>query len=174
MRIHLHLLLLIACAEPADPPDPPDPPAPDTPSFTAAPGSAPSLRLTGAFDGPQLTVEIWAEELGPVFGVAGRLRFDPTHLEVERAELEPALLPDAAELIRSDADRIVFGVARKGASLGDAPLEGSVLLATVRFTPLRAGDSELSLSRAMVRRADGSFLPAAFLGAGVHTAGGSP
>ena len=165
----LLLFLLISCGtEPVQPPAP----VPDEPGFTPIEGASPSLRLDGRF-AEGLTVDILADGLGPVFGIAGRLAFDPLHLRVESAELSPDLLPDSASLIRTESSAIAFGIARRGASLGDAPLAGQ-LLATVRFTPLREGDSQLSIERAMVRRADGSFVPAAFLGAELHTIGGTP
>jgi hypothetical protein len=172
VRIHLLLLLSAACGQPPiDPIDPPDPP-PDEPRFTAEEGPAPALRLEGRFE-DGLTVEVRAEGLGPVFGLAGQLAFDPSHLAVKSAELAPGLLSDSAELLRADPSAVVFGVARKGPALGDAALEGDVHLATVRFSVLRAGDSKLAVSRAMVRRSDGAFVAAAFLGAEVHT-GGTP
>jgi len=169
---YLILLLLLACEAETDPPDPPPPP-PDTPRFTAEEGTSPALRLEGTLAG-DLTVEIWADDLGPVFGLAGRLAFDPSHLSPISAELAPDLLADSAALVRTDADAVVFGVTRKGAAAGDQMLAGSVLAGTVRFSVLRAGDSQLALSRGMVRRADGSFVPASFLGAQLHTVGGAP
>jgi hypothetical protein len=165
---YLALLLLLACGSET----PPDPPPPDTPRFTEAEGSSPSLRLAGTL-ADDLRVDVLADGLGSIFGLAARLAFDPTHLAVEEAELAPGLLSDPAQLIRTDAGAIAFGVTKKGAALGDEMLS-SERIATVRFRVLRAGDSELELARAMVRRADGSFVPASFLGAELHTAGGAP
>jgi hypothetical protein len=168
VRTLVLLLLTCACDAPdPDPPPPPPPPPPDEARFDAEPAAGPALRLEGEFTGDILTVDVVADELGSVFGVAARLTFASDHLAVADAQLTD-LLGERAELLRVDDGAVVIGIARKE---GEAIADG--VLATVRFDSLRPGDSSLALTRAMVRRADGSFVPAAFLGASVHTAGGA-
>jgi hypothetical protein len=156
----LLLFLLLAC----DPPDaaPPDP-LPDVARFEADAAAGPALRLEGMLAESTLTVEVIASDVGSIFGVAGRLAFSPDHLAVAGAQL--GTFADTAQLLRVEHGAVVFGLA-------GAPLEGPI--ATVRFDVVRPGDSRLELVRSMVRRADGSFVPAAFAGASVHTIGGAP
>jgi len=166
VRTLLLLLLTCACDAP-DPDPPPPPPPPDEARFDAEPAAGPALRLEGTFTGDVLRVDVVADELGSVFGIAARLTFAPDHLAVTDAQLTD-LFGESAELLRVDDGAVVLGVARnEGEATGDG------VLATVHFESLRAGDSNLALTRAMVRRADGSFVPAAFLGASLHTTGGA-
>ncbi len=173
-RLLIPLALTAACGQPDPDPPPVVEPPPDAPGFLAETGGAPALRLEGAFEDGALAVDVLADGLGPVFGIAGRLVFDPSHLAVASAEPAAAPLGEAASLFRVDAGAVVFGFARMGPDAGEETLDGTVRLATVRFSQSSGGDSRLSLARAEVRRADGAFVSAQFLGAEVHTLGGPP
>lgn len=131
-----------------------------------------ALLLEGEPTEDGLMLRIRGRSLGPIFGLATTLTFDPRHLAVADAHLEPAALGpsgEVAEFLAVERDRIAFGIARRGPALGDRAL-GSDRIATVRFTA-GEGESVLALSRTMVRRADESFISVSVAPARFH--GGS-
>ena len=191
------LSLLPACGSASDS-NPANPPAQDAGAGDALPdstaeaaidaGSGTSFQPEAEPTGPSLfavvdltdpnapVLEIRAKQLGPVFGIAFHLQFDETLVTAHDPVVPPFLGPDAPDearyLVVARAGDVAFGGTRRGPAAGETELDASTVLTTIPLTLTGAGDSEISIKRTQVRRADGSVVPVSLAG-GVLSVGGA-
>jgi hypothetical protein len=136
----------------------------------ADPGG-PSLRIEAVPTESAARVRILGRDLGPVFGLAARLRFDSDAVAVDvpegaEASLSAVLSPDPA-VVRS-----LVSIDEGGASFGtthvwpgsESDLGGDRVLVELDVHALEPGASRLALERVSVRRADGSIVEVDALG----------
>jgi len=153
--------------------------APPVPGFE--PDEAPTgaaLYLTATLDDPAApVVQVWARDLGTIFGLACHVEFDGGQLTAGAPVVEPAIGPDTAGeagyLSVVAVGDVALGAARRGPDAGEVDVTAPTLVATIPLTVVSAGTSRLALTSAQVRRADGGFVPIAVAG-GRLTTGGAP
>jgi len=139
------------------------------PGFVPAPApptGGPALVTTATLgDAGHADVTIAARELGAVFGVS-------FHLTASNATLDDAATSGTLALALNRVLARVDDGARNDAAFGGTrldPADGDVAiddgaLASVHLTANEAGAIELHIERAVVRKADGSFVPVAVAG----------
>jgi len=122
-------------------------------------------------------LQVWAQGLGTIFGLACHLEFDGARFAAGAPVLEPALGADAAGeagyLSAVRTGDVALGAARREPDAGEVELTTPTLVATIPLTIVSAGTSRIDLTSTEVRRADGSYVPVALAG-GRLTAGGAP
>lgn len=108
-------------------------------------------------------VTIEGRELGALFGLS-------FHVTATNARLSNAATTDALPLDRvlaridaKDDGDVAFGGTRLDPANGDVAIEDGAL-ASLHVEASEPGDVELRIERAVVRRADGSFVPVAVAG----------
>jgi hypothetical protein len=122
----------------------------------------PALLTTATLGEPgHADVTIEARALGALFGLS-------FHVTTTNATLDDARTTDALTLDRvlarvDDEHDVAFGGTRLDPANGDVAVEDGAL-ASLHVTAREAGDVELRIERAVVRRADGSFIPVAVAG----------
>ncbi len=116
-----------------------------------------TLFLTADLTDPKAPkLEVWAQGLAPVLGLAFHLGLDDTQLRVDGAGCLPVMGPDGRYLQKARGGDLAFGLARLG---GEADLTAPVKLATVALATLKAVDLRPTLTQVQARRADGTFVP---------------
>lgn len=146
----LSLLVVAACGGggggPTAPPPPPQPPA--GVSFTASGASGPqtlSLRESPAGNDQRLVLELFAEQVSSVYGVAFDLRYPTAVLQfdaiVEGAFLGSGGADTTLQIAESPAGNLIVGLTRLG-RIGGA--SGSGVLLTLEFSVVGSGDGNLS------------------------------
>jgi hypothetical protein len=127
----------------------------------APPAGAAALVATATLGAPgHADVVIEGRALGPLFGLS-------FHVTATNAALDEVKAGDALALDRTvariDGNDVALGGTRLDPQSGDVALEEGAL-ASFHVTAVEAGDVELRIERAVVRRADGSFMPVAVAG----------
>jgi hypothetical protein len=154
----------------------------DIPGFTAdRRGTGPRLWIDAKVDGGRTAqLELWAADLGPVFGYSAHLRFDDGHLALAAGTAPPASATvlgqddpaKAIELWTQGSGDVGFGAVRRSPEAGEVPIVDATKLGALTLEASRAGRSALTLDRAIVRRADGSFVPVTVSGGTLVTVEG--
>jgi hypothetical protein len=160
---------------------PPDA-VPDAPGFAADRRSmGPRLWIEATLaGGKNAGVELWASELGPVFGYSAHVHFDASHLSLSPDNASPeaptVLAPDgpakAVELWTQSAGDVGIGAVRRSPNLGEVPIVEATMLGSFMLEARRAGRSAIGIERAVVRRADGSFVSVSVAGGTLVTVDG--
>jgi hypothetical protein len=167
----LGLACLAGCADEAPPPtEEPEPGAFWTPDELA---TGPRLWLEAEPDGDAVTLSLWGSELGGVFGWSAHVGGFEATLATVTAEVEPRLGPpaDARVVATPHPGDVALGSARVDPSLGDVALDADVRLATVQLSPTAPVSTRIELRRAVVRRADGSYVAVTAAGGTLDTEG---
>lgn len=153
-----------------------DTPPPEPALFErAAEPAGPRLWLSATRDADGVVrIEVHGAELGQVFGWAAHVRWDAEAVTVEAGGVAQALGGDAeaASLVTLQEGDAAFGEARRGTALGGVAIDEPALLATLDVGG--DGPSQVSLERAMVRRADGSYVEITTAGGLLSPHGGAP
>ena len=153
---------------------------PLSPGFTPeSPPAGAAVWLTCDLTQPEApVVQVWARELGQVFGLAGHVRYDAEHLAVNEVAMATPLGADgageAAYLGAPRAGDVVLGGARRGPAAGAIDVTDPVLVATLTMRAVKPAQSRLTIDDLVVRRADGSLAVASTAGGSLTTAGGAP
>lgn len=117
---------------------------------------SPSFRFQDARqDGDDLLIDIVARDLGPVFGIALRVEWDPKVLDFKDAALEPVFGAEGDQalyrfaLIEPGSLALALTHLYKGppASQNETDLSGDVRLGTLRFRPLQRGSTAIRFLR---------------------------
>jgi hypothetical protein len=145
-------------------------PPPDAPRevrlVVDGPGEGASLWLDGRLDGSGVELEVWAKDLGEVFGYAAHVELAGDALAVDPGGAF-ALDGDALAsgdpaahhaLVTSGPGDIGFGECRASLAAGAVEVAAPVRLGTVRLRLGEAREGSIRLTRISVRRADGSFV----------------
>jgi hypothetical protein len=157
--------LLGACGSSSSPADTGTPDSGPQTGFKEDPhATGASVYLTVDVSNPSApAATLWATQLGPVFGLALRLKLDPTRLVATLARTEPWLGADepkaARYLVVSGPDTVSFGAVRRGPAAGEQTVNAPVKLATIPLHVVATGQSRLEIADLQVRRADGTFVP---------------
>jgi len=148
--------------------------SPDVPGFTKDP-TATGARLwieAKLVSDRDVEAEIWAAELGPVFGYTAHFSFDATLFELAPGQAPPdapvVLGADdpakAIELWTQAAGDVGLGAVRTSTLTGEIPVTAATRLGVVKLRASKSGHSSLGLLRVAVRRADGRFVPVSVAG----------
>jgi hypothetical protein len=138
----------------------------------------PRIWLEAALDGDAARVELWAADLGPVFGYAGHLEWDAGHLGLDGAPSSDDLLAagdakTAVHVWTGVAGDLSFGGTRRAPALGEVEIDQPLRVGVVTLRTLAEKQSRLTPSRVIVRRGDGSYVATAAIG-GTLVTGGAP
>lgn len=117
-------------------------------------------------------LEVWARNLGQVFGVAFHVKVDAAVMQLDEASTELALGPDARHLEYLLPGDVAFALVRPGPSAGEQDLTAPTRLAVMQLSSLSTSPTAVTFSRVQARRIDGSFVPLTAVG-GLLT-GGAP
>ncbi len=143
--------------------------------------SGPALWLEGQLQEGHATIEVWAGNLGEVFGYSLHLTYDREHLRAlpeEEGDLNQLVLGAGRAappiyLRREGPDAVILGAVRYGVAEGEHPVMNPVRVATARLKVLKDGTSSLRLEKTMVRRSNGAFTATQATGARLVTTGGA-
>jgi hypothetical protein len=118
-------------------------------------------------------VEIWAAELGALFGLSLHLRYPASEVELGEVELVELLgaEPDAHYIVTSRPGDLSLGGTRAAPSGGEVELSAPTRLAGVQLRWSAEESAVLALERQQVRRVDGSFVEARCSGAELQIGG---
>jgi hypothetical protein len=132
------------------------------------------LSATRGADGI-VRIELQGAELGDVFGWAAHVRWDPGAFAVDGGGVGETLGGDAeaARLFTLQEGDAALGEARRGTSLGGVAIDEPAVLATLDVGT-GSDASEVQLERAVVRRADGSYVDISTAGGRLSPEGGAP
>ncbi|NUO51104.1 MAG: hypothetical protein HOV80_19785 [Polyangiaceae bacterium] len=165
-----------ACGDDTETKDSP-PPDPEPALFDRQPEpNGPRLWLDATRGGDGIVrIEVHGAELGEVFGWAAHVRWDAETLTVDAGGVAETLGGDAeaARLLSLQEGDASLGEARRGTALGGQAIDEPVVLATLDVGS-DSGPSELSLERAIVRRADGSYVEITTAGGLLRPEGSTP
>lgn len=131
-----------------------------------APPDGPALVATATLgDAGHADVTVEGRELGALFGLSFHVTATNATLDDAQTTLALALDRVVARVDDSATEEadVAFGGTRLDPAAGDVTVDDGAL-ATVHVQALEAGDVELRIERAVVRRADGSFVPVAVAG----------
>lgn len=133
-------------------------PVPVLPRFDADPLPPGAALFTKAdlTDPKAPKLEIWAQGVGPVLGLAFHVAVDGAQLRIDAAGADPVMGLEARYLQKVRGADVAFGLARLG---GETALMAPVRVAIVLLTPLGAVDGAVRVERAVARRADGTYVP---------------
>ena len=166
-----------ACGDDPKTKDSPPPPEPAAKLFAReAEATGPRLWLDATRDEDGvIRIEVHGAELGQVFGWAAHVRFDAEAVTVETGVIGETLGGDAeaAKLSSVQAGDASLGEARRGPARVGVAIDEPALLATLDVGADGA-PTEVSLERAIVRRADGSYVEIATAGGLLTPGGGAP
>jgi hypothetical protein len=169
--------LTSACGDDPETKDSPPPPGPATKLFEReAQPTGPRLWLDATRDGDGVVhIEVHGAELGEVFGWAAHVHFDAEAVTIETGGVGETLGGDAeaAKLLSVQAGDASLGQARRGPALGGVLVDEPALLATLDVGA-EGAPTEVSLERAIVRRADGSYVEVTAAGGLLTPDGGAP
>jgi hypothetical protein len=157
-------LFLMACSGRPPPTRTPDP-FDAGPSFTSGTVTGTGLWLTTDFTRPEAPrLQVWGQQFGATFGYAFHVAVRGSNAALSDAVVEPALGADATTVVGGNQGDRLFGSVRRGPSAGTKVIETPTLLATLTIASLRAGEAEVVIERAQVRRSDGSLVPVKVVG----------
>lgn len=127
----------------------------------------------------EVVATVHAADLGEVFGYAAHLEYDTRQL-VLRPDAPPEALADALAdgqprslvvMMQGEPGRVRIGATRKGPELGEADMSDATAIATIPFRVISNAEAPLKLTRVVVRRADGSYVPTSAFGGELVTTG---
>lgn len=104
-------------------------------------------------------LEVWAQGLSPVLGLAFHLGVDGAQLRIDSAGADPVMGFEARYLQKVRGADVAFGLAHLGAVSGETDLTVPTRIAVVQLTALTAVDARPLLTRVQARKADGTFVP---------------
>jgi hypothetical protein len=136
------------------------------PGFAASPApGGPALITTATLGEPgHADVTIEGHELGALFGLSFHVTVAAGNASLDDASTTATLALDRlVARVDDDGNDVAFGGTRLDPATGDVAIDDGSL-AAVHVTAQEAGDVELRIERAVVRRADGSFIPVAVAG----------
>jgi len=169
-RLTCLIAIATACGTEAPPMiTPPMPSATPSPSATPMPMAGftpdahadgmPAIWIEAAIIDGRVHAELRGAHLGPVFGLAIDLAFDPTHLA----------LAEAAYVETRVDGRVRFGGARRGPAAGALIIDEPTTLARYALTASRDAETRLEVSQVVLRRPDGSFVTATRAGGALRS-----
>jgi Cohesin domain len=142
---------------PTEPPPPPPPPPPGI-AFTAqgTPGANTLFLARGtATTATTLVLELRANQVTDLFGVAFDLTYPNTQLQFVRVTPGPLLANGAAQAAAAGTDTLIVG----GTHLGNVPgATGSGVILTLEFTAIAAGTGNFAYARNTALDSDGDAI----------------
>ncbi len=128
------------------------------------------------------TVQLWAAELGSVFGYSVHLEYDPNHLVLDETagpQIDLSVFTadgqdNGLSLIVTESGDVGLGAMRRSPALSEVQLNEPIQLATVAFKAQQPAQSELRLTRIVVREASGEYVAVQAGGGVLKTVGGAP
>jgi len=131
----------------------------------------PAIWIEAAIIDGRVHAELRGAHLGPVFGLAIDLAFDPTHLALATATstLAPLGVAEAAYVETRVDGRVRFGGARRGPAAGALIIDEPTTLARYALTASRDAETRLEVSQVVLRRPDGSFVTATRAGGALRS-----
>jgi hypothetical protein len=166
-----------ACTDETETRGPGPEPQPESRLFAReAEPTGPRLWLDATRDeAGAIRIEVHGAELGEVFGWAAHVRWDEAAFTIESGGVGETLggEAEAARLTSLQAGDAALGEARRGPASGAVAIDAPAILATLDVGG-ESGPSEVRLERAIVRRADGSYVEIATAGGLLTTDGGAP
>jgi hypothetical protein len=119
-------------------------------------------------------LEVWAQGISPIFGLAFHLGLDPAQLKVETAGAEPVMGLDGRYLQKARGGDVAFGLTHVEAASGETDLTAAKRIAVLQLSVLGPVDSRLTLGRVLARKADGSFVAVSVAAGRLVLPGGAP
>ena len=143
------------------PTQPPPPPPPPPPSITFTPAAAPAansifLTSSAASTASKLFLEVRANQVTDLYGVAFDLSYPTAVLRYDNA-VRGNFLDGTIAVSETPAGNLVVGVTRLGAVQG---VDGSGLLLTLELSPVAAGSGNFTFSRNAALDDDGAQMTA--------------
>ena len=128
------------------------------------PPSGPHLRVTAQRNGADVDVTVRAYGVGDVFGLSYHLTFDPAVLQAQAGPgMQDTLLGDAQSahtVLALRSGDVVAGGVRKLVGLGAVAIPDGHTLLQTRLHAVAAGVTTLRVERVVVKRANGTLVPA--------------
>ena len=131
---------------------------PVLPHFDADPLPSGAVLFTKAdlTDPKAPKLEVWAQGLAPVLGLAFHLQVDAAQLRIDAAGAEPVMGLEARYLQKVRSGDAAFGLVHLS---GESDLLTPTRVAIVQLTALQAVDAQVRLERVIARRADSTYVP---------------
>lgn len=141
----------------------------------ASEASGPRIWVDAERRDGSVVLRVSGAELGEVFGWGTHVTHDAAAFDVSGAEVLGALGDDASatRIASAGPGDVAFGEARRGPSLGGVVVDEPTVLAEVRLADAKKATS-VGLERAVVRRADGSWVGVALVGGQLDPEGSAP
>ncbi len=162
--LFLLVLLLTACGGGGGggtPTTPPPPPPPPPPGFVFTAQSAPTanslfLASGSATTATTLVLELRANQVTDLYGVACDFTYPATQLQFVRATAGPLLNNGAVQAAVSTPGTLIIGGTHLGATPG---ANGSGVVLTLEFTSLASGSGSFAFARNSALNSAGTAVP---------------